>query len=280
MLVQKGLGNEERGRGSRHCIAIHRTHVDCVGTELVRMETATFSRTSGCVRTSVVSRRAAAAPVPRQAKMAAAATPFARGSAKLCTAAPRQAGVQGARAASVRVQARGGRRGEPDDGLEERVVQISRVVKVVKGGNQLRFRAVVIVGDGNGRVGVGCSKAKEVAVAVQKASLDAKKNLVEVPITKALSIPHGTDIREGAARLMLRPAAEGTGVIAGGAVRIVLELAGVQNVFGKQLGSQNPLNNARATVKALSEMRTFRQVAQERGLTIEEMFAFQPKAST
>lgn len=158
-------------------------------------------------------------------------------------------------------------------------MQISRVVKVVKGGNQLRFRAVVIVGDGNGRVGVGCSKAKEVAVAVQKASLEAKKNIVEVPITKTLTIPHGTTIREGAARLMLRPAAEGTGVIAGGAVRVVLELAGVQNVFGKQLGSQNPLNNARATVKALSEMRTFRQVAEQRGLTMEEMFAYQPKAS-
>lgn len=245
----------------------------------MRMETATFGRTSGCVRTPTVSRRSASAPVLLPSKMSAAATPFARGSAKLSTAAPRQGAVQDARAASVRVQARGGRRGEPDDGLQERVVQISRVVKVVKGGNQLRFRAVVIVGDGNGRVGVGCSKAKEVAVAVQKASLEAKKNIVEVPITKTLTIPHGTTIREGAARLMLRPAAEGTGVIAGGAVRVVLELAGVQNVFGKQLGSQNPLNNARATVKALSEMRTFRQVAEQRGLTMEEMFAYQPKAS-
>jgi len=151
----------------------------------------------------------------------------------------------------------------------DRVIQVRRVTKVVKGGKQLRFRAVVVVGNENGTVGVGCASAKEVVMAVQKAAVDAKRNLVKVPLSKSSSFPHRFDGVFGAARVMLRPAAEGTGVIAGGAVRAVLELAGVKNGFGKQLGSDNALNNAKATVEGLKAMRTFKDVARERGLPLE-----------
>jgi small subunit ribosomal protein S5 len=146
------------------------------------------------------------------------------------------------------------------------------VTKVVKGGKQLAFRAVVVVGDENGRVGVGCAAAKEVIQAVQKAVTDAKRSLIKVPLTGAAStFPHRIDGYFGAAKVMLRPASEGTGVIAGGAVRTVLELAGVKNAFGKQLGTANPLNNARATLQGLSEMRTIQDVAKQRDMTIEEV---------
>lgn len=161
-----------------------------------------------------------------------------------------------------------------DDGFEERVVQVRRVTKVVKGGKQMAFSAVVVVGDGNGTVGIGCAKAKEVINAVQKASAQAKKECIKVELTKkAKTLTHRIQERSGGATVMLRPAAEGTGVIAGGAVRVVLELAGVQNCFGKQLGSPNPLNNARATIIALQNVRTFKEVAADRGITVEQMFA-------
>jgi len=127
------------------------------------------------------------------------------------------------------------------------------------------------VGDENGTVGVGCASAKEVVQAVRKAGIDAKRKSIKVPLTKANSFPHKFDGIFGAARVMLRPASEGTGVIAGGAVRVVLELAGVKNAFGKQLGSDNPLNNARATIEGLKAMRTLEQVAAERGLPLEEL---------
>lgn len=120
-------------------------------------------------------------------------------------------------------------------------------------------------------VGVGCDSAKEVLQAVRKAAADAKRNLVSIPLTKNASFPHRFDGIFGSAKVMLRPAAEGTGVIAGGAVRVVLELAGVKNGFGKQLGSSNPLNNAKATVEGLKSMRTFEQVAAERGVPIEKL---------
>lgn len=129
----------------------------------------------------------------------------------------------------------------------------------------------VVVGDENGTVGVGCASAKDVMQAVKKSVVDAKRNLITVPLTKNNSFPHRFDGIFGAAKVMLRPASEGTGVIAGGAVRVVLELAGVKNAFGKQLGSGNPLNNARATMQGLSSMRTFQQVAAERGLPLEEL---------
>jgi small subunit ribosomal protein S5 len=129
----------------------------------------------------------------------------------------------------------------------------------------------VVVGDENGTVGVGCDSAKEVVQAVRKAVVDAKRKLVTVPLTKTNSFPHRFDGRFGSAKVMLRPASEGTGVIAGGAVRVVLELAGVKNAFGKQLGSDNPLNNARATVEGLKNMRTFEMVAAIRGLPVEDI---------
>ncbi|KVH89539.1 Double-stranded RNA-binding-like domain-containing protein [Cynara cardunculus var. scolymus] len=145
------------------------------------------------------------------------------------------------------------------DGFEERVVQVRRVTKVVKGGKQLHFRAVVVVGDKKGQVGVGVGKAKEVVAAVQKSATNARRNIITVPMTKYLTFPH-------------RPASPGTGVIAGGAVRIVLEMAGVENALGKQLGSNNALNNARATVVAVQQMRQFSEVARERGIPMEELW--------
>jgi small subunit ribosomal protein S5 len=162
---------------------------------------------------------------------------------------------------------------EKETTWQERVVQIRRVSKVVKGGKKLSFRAIVIVGNERGQVGVGVGKASDVIGAVKKGVADGKKQLVDVPLTKANSIPHPIEGRGGAAKVMLRPAAPGTGVIAGGAVRIVLEMAGVKNVLAKQLGSDNPLNNARAAVNALNLLRTFAEVAEERGLTLEQIYS-------
>ncbi|KAJ4703504.1 putative 30S ribosomal protein S5 [Melia azedarach] len=158
------------------------------------------------------------------------------------------------------------------DGFEERVVQVRRVTKVVKGGKQLKFRAIVVVGDKKGQVGVGVGKAKEVIAAVQKSAVDARRNIITVPMTKYLTFPHRSEGDFGAAKVMLRPASPGTGVIAGGAVRIVLEMAGVENALGKQLGSNNALNNARATVVAVQKMKQWRDVARERGIPMEELW--------
>ncbi|MGR3275591.1 30S ribosomal protein S5 [Acaryochloris sp. 'Moss Beach'] len=162
---------------------------------------------------------------------------------------------------------------EKDSTWQERVVQIRRVSKVVKGGKKLSFRAIVVVGNERGQVGVGVGKASDVIGAVRKGVADGKKQLVEVPLTRSNSIPHPMIGRGGAAKVMMRPAAPGTGVIAGGAVRTVLELAGVRNVLAKQLGSDNPLNNARATLNALSSLRTFSEVASERGIAVEKLYA-------
>lgn len=154
------------------------------------------------------------------------------------------------------------------------MVQVQRVTKVTKGGSNMSFRATVVVGDGKGKVGVGCSKAKEVQVAVTKAAADARKCMIEVPLAKGQSFPHRVTVKgNGGAVVMLRPAGPGTGVIAGGSCRTVLELAGYKNCFAKQLGSSSPLNNARAVVKGLGEMRTYKQVAKERDMTVEELFA-------
>ena len=139
----------------------------------------------------------------------------------------------------------------------ERVVNIQRVTKVVKGGKKLSFRAVVVVGDENGKVGVGVGKAGDVITAVRKGVTDGKKNVISVPLTGANSIPHKTNGRFGAAKLVLRPSAPGSGVIAGGSIRTVLELAGIKNILSKQLGSNNLLNNARATVQGLSTLRSY-----------------------
>ncbi len=162
---------------------------------------------------------------------------------------------------------------EKDSEWQERVVQIRRVTKVVKGGKKLSFRAVVIVGNEKGQVGVGVGKAADVIGAVKKGVADGRKSVITVPLTKANSIPHPVNGIGGGAKVMVRPASPGTGVIAGGAVRTVLELAGIQNILAKQLGSSNPLNNARATIDALTSLRTFSEVSKERDIPIDQLFA-------
>ncbi len=159
---------------------------------------------------------------------------------------------------------------KPQSEWTERVVQISRVTKVVKGGKKLSFRAIVIVGNQKGQVGVGCAKASEVIIAIQKAIADGRKNLITVPIFKT-TIPHPITGRSGAGAVMLRPASQGTGIIAGGAVRSVLELAGVENILSKSLGSKSPLNAANATIAALKALTPFQDVAKKRGLTMAEL---------
>ena len=168
---------------------------------------------------------------------------------------------------------KGNRTKEKETEWQERVVQIRRVTKVVKGGKKLSFRAIVIVGNERGQVGVGVGKAADVIGAVKKGVADGRKNVIEVPLTKSYSIPHLVQGEGGGAKVLIRPAAPGTGVIAGGAVRTVLELAGVRNILAKQLGSGNPLNNARAAVDALTSLRTLSEVARERDLPLERLYA-------
>ncbi|HIK38037.1 MAG: 30S ribosomal protein S5 [Geminocystis sp.] len=155
----------------------------------------------------------------------------------------------------------------------ERVVQIRRVSKVVQGGKKLSFRAIVVVGNERGQVGVGVGKAGDVINAVRKAVADGKKNIISVKINKDESIPHAAQASYGSATVFMRPAAPGTGVIAGGSVRTVLELAGIKNILAKQLGSNNPLNNARATIKALQQVRSFSQVSKERDIPLQHIFS-------
>lgn len=145
----------------------------------------------------------------------------------------------------------------PKTEWQERVVNIQRVTKVVKGGKKLSFRAIVIIGNEQGKVGVGVGKARDVIAAVRKGATDGKKNIITVALTGSKSIPHKINGRFGAAKLVLRPSAPGSGVIAGGSVRTVLELAGIKNILSKQLGSNNLLNNARATIDGLSNLRSF-----------------------
>ena len=150
----------------------------------------------------------------------------------------------------------------------ERLIKINRVSKVTKGGKKLSFRAIVVIGDENGKVGVGVAKADDVVNAFKKAKADGHKNLIDLPITKSLSIPHNVTGQFGACKVIMRPSIEGSGVIAGGAVRIVLEVAGVKNVIAKQLGSNNLLNNARASICALKNLTTKSQVAKKRDLNL------------
>ncbi|GEL78051.1 30S ribosomal protein S5 [Tenuibacillus multivorans] len=154
--------------------------------------------------------------------------------------------------------------------LEERVVTVNRVAKVVKGGRNFRFTALVVVGDKNGHVGFGTGKAQEVPEAIRKAIEDGKKNLVRVPII-GTTIPHEINGEYGAGNILLKPAAEGTGVIAGGPVRAVLELAGVGDILSKSLGSNTPINMVRSTIQGLANLKTAEQVAKLRGKSVEEL---------
>lgn len=156
------------------------------------------------------------------------------------------------------------------DGLMEKLVQVNRVAKVVKGGRTFSFTALTVVGDGKGKVGFGRGKAREVPVAIQKAMEAARRNMINVDLN-GNTIFYPVKARHGAADIYMQPASEGTGVIAGGAMRSVLELAGVHNVLAKCYGSTNPVNVVRATIRGLREMRSPEQIAAKRGKSIEDI---------
>ena len=159
--------------------------------------------------------------------------------------------------------------------LEERDVQINRVAKVVKGGRRFSFSAVVVVGDGAGHVGAGLGKAGEVPEAIRKGVEDAKKNIIKIPMV-GTTIPHEVRVEFGASRVMLKPASQGTGVIAGGSVRAILEAAGVRDILSKIYGSTNPVNVTRATITALSELHSAEELSARRGVRLVSHISGQP----
>ena len=161
--------------------------------------------------------------------------------------------------------------------LEERVVQINRVAKVVKGGRRFSFSAVVVVGDGHGHVGAGLGKAGEVPEAIRKGVEDAKKNLIRIPMV-GTTIPHEVRQTYSASRIMLKPASQGTGVIAGGSVRAVVEAAGIRDILAKTLGSTNPVNVTRATIEALRSLRSADEISAQRGVVVRSRISGQPAA--
>ena len=158
-----------------------------------------------------------------------------------------------------------------DTELKEKLVNLSRVAKVTKGGRTFSFAAIVVVGDGNGTVGHGLGKARDVSESISKAVDDAKKNLIKVPLYKG-TIPHEQKGKYGAGKVLIKPASDGTGVIAGGAMRAVLEIAGVHNVLAKSQGSSNPHNVVKATIDALSKLRSPQDVARQRNISVEKLF--------
>lgn len=160
--------------------------------------------------------------------------------------------------------------GQESDGLQEKLVQVNRVAKTVKGGRIFAFTALTVVGDGNGKVGFGRGKAREVPQAIQKAMESARRNMIQVHLDGD-TIQYPTKANHGASKVYMQPASAGTGVIAGGAMRSVLEIAGVQNVLAKCYGSTNPVNVVRATFKALQNMRSPEEVAAKRGKAAEEI---------
>ena len=162
------------------------------------------------------------------------------------------------------------RREETD--LQERVVYIHRVSKTVKGGRRMSLLALVVVGDGKGNVGIGMGKSAEVPLAIQKGVDDAKKNMFHVPVTEHGSIPHEVEGHYGAGRVLIKPAIEGTGVIAGGPVRPLFELAGITNVLSKSLGTNNALNIIKAAADGLQQLSSPAETAERRGITVKEMF--------
>ncbi|MBE0701007.1 MAG: 30S ribosomal protein S5 [Acholeplasmataceae bacterium] len=159
---------------------------------------------------------------------------------------------------------------QQDNQFEERVVSINRVTKVVKGGRRFRFAALVVIGNKQGQVGFGTGKAQEVPDAIKKAVEDAKTNMMTVPIVKT-TIPHSVTGNYGAGKVFLKPASEGTGIIAGGAVRSIFELAGINDILSKSIGSRTPINMVRATFAGLKELRTLDQVAALRGVDVSEL---------
>ena len=163
------------------------------------------------------------------------------------------------------------RREETD--LQERVAHIHRVSKTVKGGRRMSLLALVVVGDGKGNVGIGMGKSAEVPLAIQKGVDDAKKNMFHVPVTEHGSIPHDVEGHYGAGRVLIKPAIEGTGVIAGGPVRPLFELAGITNVLSKSLGTNNALNIIKAAADGLQQLSSPAEAAERRGITVKEMFA-------
>lgn len=157
-----------------------------------------------------------------------------------------------------------------NEDLQEKLVGVNRVAKVVKGGRQFGFAALTVVGDGNGRVGIGRGKSKEVPLAIQKAMEDARRNMVSVSLDEG-TLHYATTAEFGSANVFMQPASEGTGIIAGGAMRAVFEVVGVRNVLAKSNGSTNPINVVRATIKALQSISSPEQIAAKRGKTVEEI---------
>lgn len=160
---------------------------------------------------------------------------------------------------------------QDESGLKDKLVAVNRVAKVTKGGRTFSFAAVVVVGDGKGSIGHGLGKAREVSEAIAKATKDAEKNVIKVPILKG-TIPHEVHGKSDAGRILLKPAAHGTGVIAGGAMRAVLEMAGVHDVLAKSQGSSNAHNVVKATIDALKQLRSPIEVARQRGISMEKLF--------